>query len=121
MELKFSDQPDDPLPSAGASEAAEKAAAASEPAIPAKSSKAGAGRTSVPWRGAPHGVASQDYIGVLIATVVLVLVIGAFYPNFLEVSNLLDILSQATFVGLLACGMAFLLSMRELDLSVGSI
>src|SRR5205809_4000529 len=65
-------------------------------------------------------VGSQDYIGVLIATVVLVLAIGAVYPNFLAVGQLLDILNQATFVAILACGMAFLLAMRELDLSVGS-
>ena len=63
---------------------------------------------------------SQDYIGVLIAIVLLVLVIGAIHPDFLAVSQLLDILNQATFAAILACGMAFLLAMRELDLSVGS-
>src|SRR5579859_902043 len=66
-------------------------------------------------------VASQDYIGLLVATVVLVLGIGVVHPNFLDPKQLLDILSQATYVAILACGMAFLLSMRELDLSVGSI
>lgn len=66
-------------------------------------------------------VASQDYIGVLIAIVVLVLVIGALHPSFLAPGQLLDILNQATFVAILACGMAFLLAMRELDLSVGSV
>ena len=65
--------------------------------------------------------ASQDYIGVLIATVVLVLAIGVVHPDFLNPGQLLDILNQATFVAILACGMAFLLAMRELDLSVGSI
>jgi ribose transport system permease protein len=53
--------------------------------------------------------------------VVLVLVIGAVHPNFLALGQLLDILNQATFIAVLACGMAFLLAMRELDLSVGSI
>jgi len=72
------------------------------------------------WRTSLRTVASQDYIGVLIATVVLILGVGIFYPDFLAASQILDILSQATFVALLACGMAFLLSMRELDLSVGS-
>jgi ribose transport system permease protein len=65
-------------------------------------------------------VASQDYIGVLVAIVLLVLAIGALHPDFLAVSQLLDILNQAAFVAILACGMAFLLAMRELDLSVGS-
>ncbi|QBD76677.1 ABC transporter permease [Ktedonosporobacter rubrisoli] len=66
-------------------------------------------------------VAAQDYIGVLIATVALVLGIGVIHPEFLAVGQLLDILNQATFVAVLACGMAFMLAMRELDLSVGSI
>ena len=58
---------------------------------------------------------------MLIATVALVLLIGAFYPNFLEFGQLTSILRNATYIGILACGMAFLLAMRELDLSVGSI
>jgi ribose transport system permease protein len=67
-----------------------------------------------------HTVASQDYIGVLVAIVILVLVIGVLHPDFLAVGQLLDMLNQASFVAILACGMAFLLAMRELDLSVGS-
>jgi len=72
-------------------------------------------------RALAHTIASQDYIGVLIATVVLTSGIGVVHPNFLAFSQLLDILNQAAFVAILACGMAFLLAMRELDLSVGSI
>jgi ribose transport system permease protein len=64
---------------------------------------------------------AQEYLGVLIATLGLVLVIGAFYPRFLQFDQLMAILNQATYVGILACGMAFLLAMRELDLSVGSV
>ncbi len=71
-------------------------------------------------RGGLRLVGSQDYIGVLIATILLIIVIGIIHPEFLAASQLLDILSQATFVAILACGMAFLLAMRELDLSVGS-
>src|SRR5690348_6816236 len=72
-------------------------------------------------RALAHTIASRDYIGVLIATVVLTSGIGIVHPNFLAFSQLLDILNQAAFVAILACGMAFLLAMRELDLSVGSI
>jgi ribose transport system permease protein len=72
-------------------------------------------------RGGLHAVTSRDYFGVLVATIVLVLVIGILHPSFFAYSQLMDILSQAAFVAILACGMAFLLSMRELDLSVGSI
>ncbi len=67
-----------------------------------------------------RAVFSQDYIGVLIATVLLTLGIGLLHPNFLAFNQLMDILSQASFVAILACGMAFLLAMRELDLSAGS-
>jgi len=72
------------------------------------------------WRAAVRAISSQDYIGVLIATVVLTLGIGLLHPNFLAFNQLMDILSQASFVAILACGMAFLLAMRELDLSAGS-
>jgi ribose transport system permease protein len=68
-----------------------------------------------------RAVMAQEYLGVLVATVVLVLLIGAFYPRFLQFDQLMAILNQATYIGILACGMAFLLAMRELDLSVGSV
>jgi ribose transport system permease protein len=66
-------------------------------------------------------VATQDYLGVAIAIVALILLIGAFYPRFLHVDQQMSILGNAAYIGILACGMAFLLAMRELDLSVGSM
>ncbi len=57
---------------------------------------------------------------VLLATVLLVLLIGALRPQFLGVGQLLDVLNNAVYVALLAAGMAFLLAMREIDLSVGA-
>jgi ribose transport system permease protein len=66
-------------------------------------------------------LAGQDYVGVLVATIVLVLVIGAFDRRFFQFGQLMNILSQSSYIGILACGMAFLLAMRELDLSVGSV
>ncbi len=74
-----------------------------------------------PRSGFGRTLLAQEYLGVLIATVVLVLVIGAFYPRFLQFGQLMSILNQATYIGILAGGMAFLLAMRELDLSVGSV
>ncbi|WP_237773940.1 ABC transporter permease [Actinosynnema sp. ALI-1.44] len=58
---------------------------------------------------------------VIAATVALVLVIGVLRPTYLQASQLLDILQSSAYVGLLAAGMALLLSMREIDLSVGSM
>lgn len=61
-----------------------------------------------------------DELGVIAALVALVLVIGAFHPGFLEWAQLVDVVEQAAFIGILACGTTYLLAMRELDLSVGS-
>ncbi len=66
-------------------------------------------------------VLGQDFLGVLVATVALVLLIGANYPRFLQPDQLASILNNAAYIGILACGLAFLLAMRELDLSVGSV
>jgi ribose transport system permease protein len=60
-----------------------------------------------------------DELGVVIALIALVLLIGAFHPAFLTADVLLSTLRQAAFVALVAYGMVFLLAMGELDLSVG--
>jgi len=61
-----------------------------------------------------------DGMGALAATIGLVLVTGVLRPDFLSAAQLIDVAQSAVYVGLLAAGMAFLLAMRELDLSVGS-
>jgi len=72
-------------------------------------------------RDAGRALLAQDYVGVLAAIVALVVLIGALRPDFLAFGQLMEILNQATFAAVLACGMALLLAMRELDLSVGSV
>jgi ribose transport system permease protein len=62
-----------------------------------------------------------DETGVLVTLLVLVAVIGAFHPTFLQFQSIVSLLRDTTFVGLMACGMVYLLSMQEIDLSVGSI
>lgn len=57
---------------------------------------------------------------VLLATVSLVLLIGMLRPNFLQPSQLVDIVRQAVYVCLLASALSFLLAMREIDLSLDS-
>jgi ribose transport system permease protein len=59
-------------------------------------------------------------VSVIAATLVLATVIGVWKPTFLKPAQLLDILQASVYVGLLAAGMAYLISMREIDLSVGS-
>lgn len=58
---------------------------------------------------------------VLVATIALIVVISVLHPDFLSVGQLMDILQQSVYVGVIAAGMAFLISMREIDLSVGSM
>ena len=60
-----------------------------------------------------------DETGVLAVLIALVLVIGAFRPDFLTSGNLLETARQSAYVGIMACGMVFPLAMREVDLSVG--
>lgn len=59
--------------------------------------------------------------GVLGALVVLVIVISAIHPDFLQFHSITSVLRDSAFIGLMAFGMVYLLSMQELDLSVGSV
>ena len=60
-----------------------------------------------------------EEIGVIVALLVMVAVIGVARPRFLNPINLLTILGNTTFQGMLSLGMVFLLAIREIDLSVG--
>jgi ribose transport system permease protein len=89
-----------------------------EPA-PAPQKPGGAGGMQA-FDGLARWLSGTESLSVVAATVVLILGIGAFHSDFLEKANLLSILQQSVYVGLLAAGMSFLLAMREIDLSVGS-
>ncbi len=58
---------------------------------------------------------------VLVALIVMIVVIGGIHPDFFSRSAMLDILQQSSYIAIMAGGMAFLISMREIDLSVGSM
>jgi ribose transport system permease protein len=66
-------------------------------------------------------IAGFESNSVLIATVAIAVVIGVLHPAFFSWGQIKDMLQQSVYVGVLAMGMAFLISMREIDLSVGSI
>src|SRR5215217_3422234 len=72
-------------------------------------------------RAAGGRAAEFESNSVLAATVLLALGIGVLHPEFFTWSQIKDVLAQSVYVGILAAGMAFLISMREIDLSVGSI
>jgi ribose/xylose/arabinose/galactoside ABC-type transport system permease subunit len=60
-----------------------------------------------------------DELGVIVALVVIVAVIGIPHSDFLQPYNLLRIMSSYAPYGMIACGMVYLLALGEIDLSVG--
>jgi ribose transport system permease protein len=60
-----------------------------------------------------------EELGVVVALGILVALIGALKPAFVDPDNLLNLTASNTFVGILSLGMVFLLAMREIDLSIG--
>lgn len=63
----------------------------------------------------------QEAIGVVGALIAVIVVTTIFHPDFFTYDQLIDTVRQSVFIGIIASGMAFLIAMRELDLSVGSI
>ncbi len=62
-----------------------------------------------------------DETGVLVALIVLIVIIGVLRPVFLQPKSLFQLLSNASFTGMLALGMVFVVVIRDVDLSVGWI
>lgn len=60
-------------------------------------------------------------IGVLIALLVLMMVLSFTTTSFLTKMNLLQVARQASYYGIMATGMVWVISMGDIDLSVGSI
>jgi ribose/xylose/arabinose/galactoside ABC-type transport system permease subunit len=59
--------------------------------------------------------------GLLLALILLFVILAAVAPNFLSTRNMLNVLRQVSFVGIIACGMTVALIGAEVDLSVGSV
>ena len=59
--------------------------------------------------------------GLLLALIVLFVILSIFAPNFLSARNMLNVLRQVSFVGIIACGMTMALIAADVDLSVGSV
>lgn len=62
-----------------------------------------------------------ESIGVIVALIGVVVITTVFHPDFFTYDQLVDVLRQSVFIAIISMGMAFLIAMRELDLSVGSI
>ncbi len=59
-------------------------------------------------------------LGPLVALAILFVISAFASPYFLQVRNLLNILSQVSFTGMIALGMTFIIISGGIDLSVGS-
>src|SRR5579863_317318 len=71
--------------------------------------------------GGVRWIVNVEFNGVLISLVVLCVAFGITHPEFFAWQQVRDMLQTlAVPYGLLAMGAAFLITMRQLDLSVGS-
>jgi ABC-type branched-subunit amino acid transport system ATPase component len=92
----------------------------SKPGAAAPSDAAGGSRTPASGRSGrtgPSGLVSMvrrilqvEALPVLIATLILAIIVGVLRPRFFSLGNLHDVLQQSVYVGILAAGLAELLS-----------
>jgi len=72
-------------------------------------------------RRAYRGIQSMQEIGVLVALLILCIGLTIAAPNFKNSTNLLNVARQASYYGIMAVGMVYVVCMGDIDLSVGSI
>lgn len=72
-------------------------------------------------RGWRRGLAGFEEAGILAALLVLVAVFSLTTESFFDSTNLTQVARQASYFGIMATGMVFVLTLGEVDLSVGSI
>jgi len=72
-------------------------------------------------QGALRRVFAIDEIGVLGALIAICVFLTLASDKFLTTTNFINVSRQASFVGIMAIGMVFVISMGDIDLSVGSI
>jgi ribose transport system permease protein len=77
-------------------------------------------RTSEASAGLVRKIRGAPEIGILTVLVVLVVAITLVKPGFVSGDSINNIVTQAAWFGIMSLGMVFLLSMGDVDLSVGS-
>jgi ribose/xylose/arabinose/galactoside ABC-type transport system permease subunit len=80
----------------------------------------GAPAPRVAQPGLLHRVRTWEGSGLLAVLVLLFAVLSFIAPNFLTASNLLNVLQQAAFFGIVAFAMTLVIVSGEIDISVGS-
>jgi ribose transport system permease protein len=63
----------------------------------------------------------QQDVPLLLVLVLMVVITGAFHPDYLSKFSLINVAREASWIGIMAIGMVFVMSMQEIDLSVGAI
>ena len=69
----------------------------------------------------PSLLARVGTLGPLLGLLALALIATALNPDFLSASNLANVLTRASFTGIIAVGMTFVIISGGIDLSVGSL
>jgi ribose transport system permease protein len=85
-----------------------------------KAREDGSVRQSERSEGFLRRVFRSDETGVVIAFLVMCLLLATTTETFIKPFNLLEVTRQASYVGIIAVGAVFVLSMGDVDLSVGS-
>ena len=85
--------------------------------LPPRSRAQGASAGAV---GALRRIGAIDEIGVITALVTICVFLTIASEQFWSTNNLLVVTRQASYVGMLAVGMVFVIAMGDIDLSVGS-
>jgi ribose/xylose/arabinose/galactoside ABC-type transport system permease subunit len=65
-------------------------------------------------------IKSREF-GITIGLIILVIFFSIANPRFASFNNLLNILRQVSVVGIMACGMTFVVVSGDIDLSVGAV
>jgi ribose transport system permease protein len=74
------------------------------------------------FRSVAQRLGQIDEIGVIGALIVLIVLLSALAGDkFLTPQNFINVSRQASYVGIMAVGMVFVIAMGDIDLSVGSI
>ena len=66
-------------------------------------------------------IGSIDELGVIAAMLGICLVLALSTDTFLTENNLVSVLRQSSYIGIMAVGMVFVISMGDIDLSVGAL
>jgi ribose transport system permease protein len=68
-----------------------------------------------------HGLLEMQSNSVTIALGLVLVLFAILHPSFFTARQIQVVLQSSVYVGVIACGMSFLIAMRQLDLSVSAI